>query len=186
MDLLIKHGAQLAPKDSAEGVALFRAQVIGPLLTRMFATHGELAEVIRALTRERHLPPGATATRSYSAASLERWYYRFKKHGLAGLAPRRRSDVGNARDLTDAQRELLCAIRRENPTTSAALMVRTLELDGRLPKGAVSLSTLRRLFRETGIDRVALRTERMGACDCVGKPTVPTRCGTPTCATGPR
>lgn len=157
MDLLIKHGAKLAPKDTPEGIAIFRAQVIGPLLTRAFTSHGELAEGIRAIARQRHLPPGATATRSYAEPTIERWYYRFKKRGLEGLTPKRRSDVGHARELTDAQRELLCAIRREHPTTNAAVILRTLEHDGRLAKGAVSLSTVRRLYRSQGLDRVTLR-----------------------------
>lgn len=157
MDLLMREGAKLAPKDTAEGIAIFRAQVIGPLLTRVFASHGELAGAIRALARERHLPPGASATRFYSEATLERWYYRFKRRGLEGLTPKRRSDIGHARELTDAQRDLLCAIRREHPTTSAALILRTLELDGRLARGAVSLTTVRRLYRTQGLDRVTLR-----------------------------
>lgn len=157
MDLLTTQGAKLAPKDTAEGVAIFRAQVIGPLLTRAFTSHGELAEAIRALARQKHLPPGASATRFYSETTLERWYYRFKRAGLSGLVPKRRSDMGHARELTDAQRELLCAVRREHPSTSAALILRTLELDGRLAKGAVSLSTLNRLFRSEGLDRVTLR-----------------------------
>ena len=157
MDLLIKQGAQLAPKDTAESLAIFRAQVIGPLLTRVFVSHGDLADAIRALSRELHRPPTSSASRRYSEATLERWYYRFRKHGLAGVTPRRRSDVGHARELTDAQRDLLLAIRREHPTTSVALILRTLELDGRLAKNAVSLSTLRRLYREHGLDRVALR-----------------------------
>jgi transposase InsO family protein len=157
MELLDKEGAQLAPKDSAEAVAIFRAQVIGPLLTRVFTSHGELASAIAALARVRHLPPHGSTTRTYSKATIERWYYRFKKHGLAGITPQRRSDSGHARELTDAQRELLLAIRREHPTTSAALILRTLELDGRLAKSAVSLTTLRRLYAQHGLDRVSLR-----------------------------
>lgn len=157
MDLLTKEGAKLAPKDTPEGVAIFRAQVIGPLLTRAFSSHGELADAIRMLARHKHLPPGASATRFYSEATIERWYYRFKKRGLAGLTPKRRSDVGHARELTDAQRDLLCAVRREHPSTSTALILRTLELDGRLAKGAVSLSTINRLFRSQGLDKVTLR-----------------------------
>lgn len=157
MDLLTKEGAKLAPKDTPEGIAIFRAQVIGPLLTRVFASHGDLASAIRALARERHLPPRASVTRFYSEATIERWYYRFKRRGLEGLTPKRRSDMGHARELTDAQRELLCAIRREHPTTSAALILRTLEIDGRLAKGAVSLSTVRRLYRTQGLDRITLR-----------------------------
>jgi len=157
MDLLTTQGSQLRPKDTAEGIAVFRAQVIGPLLTRAFTSHGQLAEALRALARHKHLPPGGSATRSYSEATLERWYYRFKRRGLPGLMPKRRSDMGHGRELTDAQRELLCAVRREHPGTSAALILRTLELDGRLAKGALSLSTVHRLFRAEGLDRVTLR-----------------------------
>ena len=157
MDLLMKQGAQLAPKDAAEAVGIFRAQVIGPLLTRVFTSHGELAAAIRALSRVRYRPPSSSTTRTYSEATLERWYYRFRKGGLAGITPQRRSDTGHARELTDTQRDLLLAIRREHPTTSVALILRTLELDGRLAKNAVSLSTLRRLYREHGLDRVTLR-----------------------------
>ncbi len=57
MDLLASAGAQLGPKDMAEAIAIFRAQVIGPLLTRVFVSHGELASAIAALSRERHLRP---------------------------------------------------------------------------------------------------------------------------------
>ena len=157
MDLLASAGAQLGPKDMAEAVAIFRAQVIGPLLTRVFVSHGELASAIAALSRERHRSPTASVARTYSKATIERWYYRFKRRGLVGITPKRRSDAGHARELTDAQRDLLLAIRREHPTTSSALILRTLELDGRLAKNAVSLSTLRRLYIEHGLDRATLR-----------------------------
>lgn len=154
MDLLIKEGAKLAPKDRAETTAIFRSQVIGPLLTRDFTSHGDLADAIRAVAKERHRPPGATVSRFFSEATVERWYYRYKKGGLPALRSRRRSDSGHARELTDHQRGLLLDIRREHPTTSAALILRTLELDGRIAKRSVSLTTLRRLYGEHGLDRV--------------------------------
>ena len=159
MDLLIKHGAKLAPQDHAEQVAIFRAQVIGPLVSRDFTSRGELAAAIRELARKRYRPPAAEASRSYSEATLERWYYRYKKNGLAALRPRPRSDSGHARELTAEQRELLLAIRREHPVASAALIVRTLELDGRLAKRSVSLSTVRRLYDQHGLDRVTLAAQ---------------------------
>jgi putative transposase len=157
MDLFTKHGAQLAPKDTAEAIGIFRVQVIGPLLSRVFTSHGELAEAIRVLSRQHHRPPKSEVSRAYSEATIERWYYRFKKHGLVGVTPRRRSDAGHARELTDAQRDLLLEIRREHPKASVALILRTLELDGRLAKNAVSLSTIRRLYREHGLDRDTLK-----------------------------
>ena len=85
-----------------------------------------------------------------------------KLAGLPALRPRRRRDRGHARELTPEQRELLLDIRREHPRASAALIVRTLELDGRLTKGAVSLSTVRRLYGEHGLDRIAVRASTDG------------------------
>jgi transposase InsO family protein len=156
MDLLMKEGAKLAPRDHAEEVAIFRAQVIGPLVSRDFTSRGELAAVIRELARKRYRPPGAEVSRFYSEATIERWYYRYKKKGLAALRPRPRRDAGHARELTAEQRALLLAIRREHPLASAALILRTLELDGRIAKRSVSLSTVRRLYDQHGLDRVTL------------------------------
>jgi len=147
---------ELGPKDSAEQTALFRAQVIGPLLCRGALAHGELAEALRELSTQRFRPPGSTRTRTYSVPTLERWLYAYRAGGLPGLRPERRSDAGHARQLTDAQRDLLLAIRREYPRVSAALILRTLEADGRVERGAVSESTVRRLFAEHGLDRASL------------------------------
>jgi len=71
MDLLKKEGAKLAPKDHAEEIAIFRAQVIGPLLTREFTSRGELAEEIRRLARVYHRPPGLRVSRKYSQPTIE-------------------------------------------------------------------------------------------------------------------
>jgi hypothetical protein len=66
MERIIKEGEQLGPKDQAERVALFRVQVIGPLLAREFQDHGELADEIRALAAKHHRPPGTALGRKYS------------------------------------------------------------------------------------------------------------------------
>ncbi len=146
----------LHPKDHAERVAHFRAQLLGPLLVGELQ-RGELRAGLRELSGKPVRPPGSCVSRTYSVATLERWYYRCRKDGVAGLAPAPRKDRGAARALNEAQRTLLLEIRREYPRASAELIVRTLELDGRLPKGAVSPSTLRRLFAEHGLDRATLR-----------------------------
>jgi putative transposase len=101
---------ELAPRDHAEAVAHFRAQIIGPLVTQEFR-HGELRAELRRMSRIRRRPPGAS--------TMERWFYAYKRGGLDALRPRRRSDAGHARDLTAAQRQLLCDIRREHPSASA-------------------------------------------------------------------
>lgn len=148
----------LAPRDHAEAVALFRSQLIGPLVTARLE-HGELRNELRRLSHVRHVPPGAVRSRTFGVSTLERWLYEYRHGGLEALRPRRRSDAGHARALTEAQRELLCDIRREHPSASAELIVRTLELDGRLEAGRVSASTVRRLFRANGLPRLPRKAQ---------------------------
>lgn len=147
---------ELKPRDHAEAVALFRAQIVGPLLVRELR-HGELRAELRRLSRMTFRPPGLRVTRRYSVPTLERWLYRYKNGGLSALRPARRSDAGHARALTDAQRALVVDIAREHPTASADLILRTLVNDGRLEAGLISAPTLRRFLATHGLDR---RTRR--------------------------
>lgn len=145
----------VSPRDHNEAVALFRAQVLGPLLCRQQESRGELAAALRELAQEPVRPPGQEVSRTYSAPTLQRWYYAYKNRGIDGLKPERRSD-GYALELNEEQRKLLLDTRREHPRISAALILRTLKIEGRLPKETISASTLRRFYAANGLDRVSL------------------------------
>lgn len=147
---------KLEPKDHAEEIALFRAQIVGELVHREL-DHGELRGELLALSAGRFRAPGADSTKHYSVPTLERWLYAYRAGGLDALRPKTRGDRGRCRQLTEEQRQLLREIRREYPSASAALIVRTLEVDGRLNKGAVSETTVRRFFKQEGLDRIAVR-----------------------------
>lgn len=165
----------LTPKDHAEAVALFRSQVIGSLLRGQLA-HGQLRAQMEALAKVPFRPPASDVLRCFSVTTLERWYYAYRHGGLGALKPLPRKDAGRARILTRAQRDLLLAIRREHPSASVPLILRTLIGEGRLDAEAVSETTVRRLYAEHGLrrkprlarggdDRVRLRwqAERPGA-----------------------
>ena len=143
----------LTPKTHQEAVAVFRHGVIGAL-TQAQMDRGQLSAALRQLAKQRFRPPGAKTTRSYSTPTLERWYYRFRARGLDGLAPGKRKDAGRAQALTPELRALLLDIRREYPSASASLILRTLVADGRMQQGAASATTVRRLYAEAGLDRV--------------------------------
>jgi transposase InsO family protein len=147
---------ELTPKDPAEAIALYRAQIVGPLV-RGELDRGDLRTALLALTQQRFRAPRAHSSQSYSIATLERWYYAFRDGGLEALRPKLRKDKGRGRDLTDEQKALLLGIREEHPHASVALIVDTLVADGRLEKDAVSASTVRRLFADKGLDRVSMR-----------------------------
>jgi transposase InsO family protein len=156
MDELLPKSEKLLPKDHAEAVARFRSEIVGAL-TRKDLARGELIAQLRELAKERFRPPGADLTRSFSVTTLERWYYALRHDGFTGLRPLPRSDQGHARQLSPEQRELLVAVRRENPSASVPLILRTLVADGRLSREAISDSTVRRLYQAHGLDRVPLR-----------------------------
>ena len=151
----------LTPSSHAEAVALFRHGILGAL-TQAQLERGQLQAALAGLATQRFRPPMSKTTRSYSVPTLERWYYAFRANHLEGLKPRPRSDRGRAQSLTVEQRQLLCDIRREFPSASAMLLVRTLVADGRLEKGAVSATTVRRLFKEAGLDRLSQRASGGG------------------------
>jgi|MDTD01.1.fsa_nt_gb transposase InsO family protein len=144
--------AKLCPKDHAEEVALFRVQVLGPILNRELH-RGELLAELRVLATRRFRPPGSASTRTFSVPTLLRWHRRYRKEGLAGLRPVSRRS-GDAQALSDAERELLLQIRREHPAVPANVILETLLLDGRLERGRISAQTLRRFYRVQGLPRL--------------------------------
>ena len=76
---------RLAPRDPAEAVAIFRAEIIGAL-TRREWTHGALGAALTTLSQQRWRPPGAATTRTYSVPTLERWYYVTARRAPSGAA----------------------------------------------------------------------------------------------------
>jgi putative transposase len=141
----------LEPKDHAERVALFRAQVLGPL-TCTELVHGDQAKLLRELSRKRFRPPGRPYTRSYGVSTLERWLGRYRKGGLEALRPGSRA-TGHAQALTKEQRKLIIAIRREYRGASVPVIMRTLIAEGRVEADIVTESAVRRLLASHGLQR---------------------------------
>lgn len=144
---------KLTPKNHGEEVAVFRHGLIGELACAELS-HGERTAALRRLCDQRVRPPGSDTTRTYSIPTLERWLYAFKKGGLEALVPDARTDRGRGRDLDPTLRDLLCDIRREHPSVSATLILRTLRADGRVGP-EVKECTVRRMFAEKGLARCA-------------------------------
>lgn len=152
----------IEPRDRAEEIAVFRHGIVSALALREGLGHGELAAALRRISSECYRPPDSPRTRRYSVATLERWLYAYKKGGLAALRPSPRSDRGRGRELSTELRELLLDIRREFPSASVPLIRTTLSADGRLDPEKVSAATIRRLFWEAGLTRLAARKQEQG------------------------
>lgn len=137
----------------AEEMAVFRHSVVGDLVASEL-DHGDLQLELKKRASKRYRPPGAVASRTYHWKTFQDWYYRSKEEGLTALAQQSRA-IGHALALDDAQRELMLDMRREHPAASSDLILAEAVRNGVVPVDAVSLPTLRRLYRDHDLGREA-------------------------------
>ena len=95
--------------------------------------------------------------RSYSAATIENWYYAYRHGQFAALRERPRADKGQAWALEPVALEALVKLRREHPELTVRAVVAELVRQGVLQAGACSESTILRRLAEAGLDRRSLR-----------------------------
>ena len=119
---------------------------------------GAVARGAAALSQQRFRPPGAKATRSFSVPTLERWYYAYKRAGLPGLVPTAAQRQGPRPGRSPPSSASCCwtSAGSTPPPRCRSSCARSWPTDGSR-QGAVSATTVRRLLREAGLDRAALR-----------------------------
>jgi len=140
------------PLSQREAIALFRLGVIGDLLSVELAP-GELQQELQHRAKKRYRPPGASASRTYHWKTLQRWLHA-ARCGSSALTPASRAR-GFARALDAEVRQTLLDIRREHPTAAAEMILGEVLRHGLLAPGQLSVSTLRRLFRDHDLPRAS-------------------------------
>ena len=138
--------------------ALFRYAVLGDVLHRLLR-RGELRRALEERAQKVWRGPEGN-DRRIARKTLEEWLYRYRRDGFDGLLPSPRSDRGKARALNAETEELIVEMKREDPGRSAQLILEELELAGRLRRGEVSVSTIRRLLRREGLTGAQMEIER--------------------------
>jgi transposase len=134
-------------------IALFRLALLGPPVSRTKLTRGELQATLQELASKEYAIPGSQR-RQVAAKTLQVWYYRYQREGLAGLAPKPRSDQGRSKIDTAVQERLLAA-KRENPRRSIHMLQQLLEGEGVVARGQLSRSAIHRFLQRHGLSRPA-------------------------------
>ena len=175
--------------DPATEVALFRYQIIAPLLSPL-APGETLKKRIAHIVRRQHLHPLRGPIR-VGFGTVEEWFYRHRRDGLDGLTPKSRKDRGKSRRIDDEMAEEIISLAREHPELDGPGILA--ELKARWGKDEYplpSLSTLYRFLRAEGLDRRRGPTRRdhrayafelAGDCwqaDVMYGPSIPVRDGT--------
>jgi len=129
--------------------ALFRHAVLGDLLSRKLRW-GELRPLLTELS-EKTFEDHRGRPRRMAVSTLEEWYYKHRHGGFEGLKPLSRSDQGCSRRLSPELEQLVLDLKREDPGRTAPLILRELELAGRINRGEMSVYPIQRLLRRHGL-----------------------------------
>jgi transposase len=138
--------------------ALFRHAILGDLLSRNLR-RGELCLALKQLAQQTYQDHHGR-TRRVAYKTLEEWYYKYRKGGFAALQPRPRKDRHTSRVFSQELQQLIVDMKREDPGRSARLIVRELELAGRIRLGQVSRSSVERLLRRHGLSVPRMEWDR--------------------------
>ena len=138
--------------------ALFRHAILGELLSRDLR-RGELRRLLTDLSA-RTFEDHRGRPRQFAYKTLEEWLYHYRHGGFEALKPVPRSDSGRSRVLTPELEQLVIDLKREDPGRSCALIVRELELAGRIGRGQVAVSALQRLLRRRGLSGPRMELDR--------------------------
>jgi transposase InsO family protein len=92
----------------------------------------------------------------FSAGSIERYYYVYRREGFRALLPAEREDKGRCEAFSPPQQEALLKARLDYPRLEATTLVRQLIERGALPVSGFSMSSVYRLLAAHGLDRDSL------------------------------
>jgi len=125
-----------------EATALFRYDLIHPIIAEVFPDANKKAYMERIARTERLLPSGK---RGYvRVGTLREWSTNYRKQGLKGLKPKGRKDAGASRRLTHLQKAEIKRLKQENYRRPATVIRKRMLMTGYFPTGAPSVSTFQR------------------------------------------
>ena len=131
--------------------ALFRIQVIGPLMSRADLEKGDLKRLVKDLSQHAYdAPDGKRVFLSHK--TIERWYYLWKKQGIEGLEPNQRCDRGKTQ-IPQAIQSLLISLKEEQPSRSINTLIRQLEVREVVGKNELTRSSVYRFLKNQGLSK---------------------------------
>lgn len=136
-------------EDKAEKIALFRYGLIAPLVLETLP-RGELTRRAQEIAaRDYDIPH--SSRRSVSVDTLLIWALRYRKDGIAALAPKARQDRGLMRAVSPETATLIERLKRENPHRTGTALLRELALTNQPNQARLSASTLYRFLQARGL-----------------------------------
>lgn len=151
-------------------VALFRYALIAPILNETY-TQATAKEYLESVCSKNYDVP-YYGKREFSPATLKTWLLYYRKHGIDGLKPSKRSDKGNTRVLSEAAKEYITRVKMQTPEKAIISIYHELLAKGIIEAGSVSPSSIQRFVHNHNLnkaktvpkDRRAFSMEYPGDC----------------------
>jgi putative transposase len=153
-----------APEDPSEK-AMLRFSAVTWVIQEHQTIGRPLAECFRAAALR---PWPDLAGRYYTFSAIEKWYYIYKKHGLAGLQNHVREDKGVSRTISDQLGKwIVQEVENATPKIPLTTLCEQWDLHGEMPleegQDAPHIDAIRRYLKEQGIERRSSPEARCGA-----------------------
>lgn len=129
---------------SYESEGLYRFKIIAPLVNEVFV-RGELKKKIRELSEKWYEHP-ERGWEQFAFKTIEEWLYLYRRFGLGGLEPQKRSDRGRSRSISPYVGELILTMKKENPRRTVRQILRELVLADVIRTGDTSPSSVYRFL----------------------------------------
>jgi transposase InsO family protein len=125
--------------------------VIAPVIQGLYPDATKTAYYKRVAEIPLTMPDGRQVKFSYN--TYEKWEQAFRKNGYDGLAPKKRSDAGVTRKISERAISEIYRLKEKFPKASATLIYNKLIVDGYLLKKDTSLCTIQRFFRKNNLKK---------------------------------
>lgn len=126
-------------------IALFRYGIISPLASDIFEGNSK-KDFFREAAKKTYKNNLGKEVK-VSAATIERWFYTYKREGYDGLLPQGRSDVGSFRKMDEDVCSQIRYLKKEYPRIPATLIYEKLIQTGVVEGKSLSLSSVNRYVK---------------------------------------
>lgn len=130
-------------------IAYFRFALIAPVIQGIFTEPTKTAYYRRITEKELALPTGETIL--YNPKTLEKWESYYRRFGMDGLMPKKRSDTGVPRVLNESAISEVYRLRDKFPRINATLIYSKLIEDGFINQSEVSVSSVQRFIKHNNL-----------------------------------
>lgn len=139
--------------EATQKLALLRYGIIAPLLTNTYTNNSKMAFFREASQKKYILPSGKETMFTYG--TIKRWYLLYQKNGYNALVPKKRSDLGGSRTLTDECKEKILELKQKFPHITGKAIYTKLIQENIVNSKDISLASLYRFLNAHSLNYTA-------------------------------